>query len=563
MSDCNIKCPFVSGDNKYDVLINQLNREIAEIKKTATAKSLLYENKLNELCVYIKNNLSNELRLLFDAMKVSGELDEIIIETVMSNLEQVVYKTDGYVSVKQFGAMGNGKCDDTRAIQEAVDSGASAIYFPCGEYVVSKDIVIKNAVHFFGNGNNSVLKCYKSIVTPTDATKMFSIENMKLVNMCDNTLLKIHRTENTGKGFTDFKIHNVTFDSDKGAGTLLSLFGNGQATISNCLFTSTYNKHMDDILTRGIYIYGDEKIGVANINITSCEFNRLHKAIEIEGHESAPDKHCGFRIINNLFVGGHYGVIASYCDSISIENNMIDMIWFPIRLTMSKSPKIRENYIAVNANSENSDAIVLIAPATNQLQRYLDISHNYISSYASKRGNGIVINAIGTLVQYGVISNNIMKLLNIGIVLNGTSESYYVNNLSIHDNMITESEQFISLNDYCLRNRIFNNFVEGNVKSFMNDYTKLYVNDYHGNRFGLKVSEERGTFFGTGDGVTTSFQFAHNLFKKPRWCSGTCQTSVIHGNSMVVTYDDNNIRLWFETAPADGKEIIVNWEISI
>lgn len=160
MSDCTIKCPFVSGDNKYDVLINQLNREIAEIKKTATAKSLLYENKLNELCVYIKNNLSNELRLLFDAMKVSGELETLITESVLQDVKMHGLRLQSIVSVKEFGAQGNGRCDDTRVIQDALDyclENKKVLYFPCGDYMVTKTLkvhrgnILRGEVSMFDN----------------------------------------------------------------------------------------------------------------------------------------------------------------------------------------------------------------------------------------------------------------------------------------------------------------------------------------------------------------------------------------------------------------------------
>ena len=122
MSECNITCPFTTGDNKYDVLISQLKREINDLIKSETLNNLIYENRLNEMCALIKDNLSNELRLLFDAMKATGELDKIITDTLLHELTQVTYKTDGFISVKQFGAQGNGQCDDTYAIQCAIDS---------------------------------------------------------------------------------------------------------------------------------------------------------------------------------------------------------------------------------------------------------------------------------------------------------------------------------------------------------------------------------------------------------------------------------------------------------
>ena len=44
--------------------------------------------------------------------------------------------------VRSFGATGDGKTDDTAAIQRAVDSGVGAIRFPKGFYRLTKPVVI-------------------------------------------------------------------------------------------------------------------------------------------------------------------------------------------------------------------------------------------------------------------------------------------------------------------------------------------------------------------------------------------------------------------------------------
>ena len=46
------------------------------------------------------------------------------------------------VSVKDYGAVGNGVTDDTEAIQAALNSGADEIYIPFGAYSVSKTLLI-------------------------------------------------------------------------------------------------------------------------------------------------------------------------------------------------------------------------------------------------------------------------------------------------------------------------------------------------------------------------------------------------------------------------------------
>ena len=45
-------------------------------------------------------------------------------------------------SVKDFGAVGDGRADDTAAIQSAVDAGVGAVYFPKGDYRLTHTIVV-------------------------------------------------------------------------------------------------------------------------------------------------------------------------------------------------------------------------------------------------------------------------------------------------------------------------------------------------------------------------------------------------------------------------------------
>src|SRR3990172_6942751 len=45
-------------------------------------------------------------------------------------------------SVRDFGAKGDGKADDTVAIEAAVKAGAGAAYFPKGDYRISRTIRI-------------------------------------------------------------------------------------------------------------------------------------------------------------------------------------------------------------------------------------------------------------------------------------------------------------------------------------------------------------------------------------------------------------------------------------
>jgi hypothetical protein len=74
------------------------------------------------------------------------------------------------VSVKDFGAVGNGVTDDTAAIQAAHNTG-KAVFYPNGTYLVTSTITIAN-LDFGMVSENAVLKCGTDNLTP-----MFSITN--------------------------------------------------------------------------------------------------------------------------------------------------------------------------------------------------------------------------------------------------------------------------------------------------------------------------------------------------------------------------------------------------
>jgi hypothetical protein len=67
----------------------------------------------------------------------------------------VANKLYEFVSVKDFGAVGDGVTDDTAAIQAAFDSGAENIYFPQGEYGISDTLILPKGVRITGANTNN------------------------------------------------------------------------------------------------------------------------------------------------------------------------------------------------------------------------------------------------------------------------------------------------------------------------------------------------------------------------------------------------------------------------
>ena len=76
-----------SYNNELEVLVRQLKREVKKLIQTTEAQLLCQNKKIDETMIYIKNNLSNAIRNLLDAMIESGQLDDIIKEVIDESIE--------------------------------------------------------------------------------------------------------------------------------------------------------------------------------------------------------------------------------------------------------------------------------------------------------------------------------------------------------------------------------------------------------------------------------------------------------------------------------------------
>ena len=169
-----------NNENSNEFLIKKIINDIEKLSNDTTARLLKQDGKIAEVCVYIKNNLSATLFEMVEAMKLGGQLDDLIKNAVTSSIGILENKTFHIVNVKEFGAIGNGINNDTQAIQNAIDyanTKGRKVYIPKGVYMIKSSIIL-NGCSIEGEPGNvftgagSVIKC---------KTKDFTVVDNKIV----------------------------------------------------------------------------------------------------------------------------------------------------------------------------------------------------------------------------------------------------------------------------------------------------------------------------------------------------------------------------------------------
>jgi len=128
------------------------------------------------------------------------------------------------VSVKDFGAVGDGVTDDTTAIQAAI-AAASCVYFPAGNYLCN--FTVKASSYLYGDGNGSTIltgftaaPVISNSAGTIDAALVF-IKDMRVIAEASHTGFAIDLRGNQNSPFTGPRyggIDNVYVISAAGAG---------------------------------------------------------------------------------------------------------------------------------------------------------------------------------------------------------------------------------------------------------------------------------------------------------------------------------------------------------
>jgi hypothetical protein len=208
---------------------------------------------------------------------------------VTQTTRTVFSKLDDFVTVLDFGAMGDGITDDTPAIQRAIDqlflntdkgyeASRRSLYFPAGKYIVTATIFIPPYSNIIGDGPE---KTKLELTTSTSGIMQFC-DSTSVGNGGTYTVFVSGSSNVSSLGKPrNINIKGISFHYGTGTSTtsavpLLRADCVEDSTIDNCKFSGYHNFNLPSSSNYvGIELRGQGPIISKNIKIENCIFDQV------------------------------------------------------------------------------------------------------------------------------------------------------------------------------------------------------------------------------------------------------------------------------------------------
>jgi hypothetical protein len=417
---------------------------------------------------------------------------------------------DPVISVKEYGAKGDGSTDDTTAIQTAVTAigtrGGGTLYFPKGTYLISSTISLVSKIRILGESKSStIFSCSGHTIGATAAYPYF------------------YATDKSDIIFSHIQIN--------GNGSWTSTpFANPYSAGNSVGFT---NENVGIQLTATV-------TGSARFEISDCDFRGLEFPL-VFGANASGVRMDNFIVRNNYFY--NIGYVAALCYGLrtfTIQHNHFQKIDGNMTAAGNTSTASSDKGVGIqiqqctegvvdgNIFTDLQDGGIVVEPgATGVSNQDLVISNNLMHDFQVNRGveqqSAIYIGDGGTIDPIVVSGNNIYNIPGRGI----TGESCNIVGGSIYNcdtGIIPAPATTCIIDGVDLRNNrlgvylLDSDTVDGNPVIVRNS---LFVNN---------------TQCGIYTASTTRYEITNCLFQD----NGTGVTPSTHSGAFVDQWSGNN-----------------------
>lgn len=256
-------------------------------------------------------------------------------------------RLDDYVSVKAFGAVGNGSANDTAAIQRALNElycdidrtdvrSRRLLFFPAGQYNIVGPIYIPPHAQLAGEGSD------KTVIYQSGG-------NSAVAKMQDSLKQQGANIGNSSATLpTNINIENITFKNGEAyAGFEIERASN--IRFNNCKFQGTYAAGGADVAnSKGVTVISTTSLPCSNVTFDSCQFTKFARLVDFSYDVTSA------KFINCDFSIGYYGVIIG--EQLDGSTNGLTLGPKDVKILSSQFATIKTNAILVKGSSVGADA---------------------------------------------------------------------------------------------------------------------------------------------------------------------------------------------------------------
>lgn len=413
------------------------------------------------------------------------------------------------INVKTYGARGNGKTDDTKAIQAAINAASplikTVIYFPAGIYRVSSytktrnyfenySLLLHSNLDIKGDGGKTIIRVADHIFDKIDTsanahlfygrqTQNISFSNLMIDLNGSNNLVPFNVIKNHSAVFTahgnNYYFNNITIENCSGT-NMINIMGEGVGLlIENCKFLNggnyvgitKANKNQIDFS----FIYSEWDSTVVKNNLIQQQnidigLGNYSGGIELHGNNSLAE--------NNTIVGCWPGLYISSSKVGGLKNvlvqkndiiNSVTGISFWLKEPM-KDIIIKNNKITLTASRASK----------NKLCTGIMIPNGNAQEYTNELANAAPV--INLQITDNIILADSMQMLSAGMILHSLQQSYVLNNSisgMTYSGIVLSASKW-GMDSLIVGGNTFNNFIPYNDKKTATGYiviTDTYSKD--------------------------------------------------------------------------------------